>query len=355
MKIANLVSGGVDSSVALYLTKQMGYDPTAFFIKIWMEDDFGTCPWEEDLRYAESITKKLGVKLEVVSMQKEYWDKIINYTISTVKQGLTPNPDVFCNTFIKFGLFDEKYGKEFDKIATGHYARIESKNQKSEVRSQKLMKAEDPAKDQAYFLSQLSQDQINRALFPIGDLLKTEVRQIAKDQGLETYNRPDSQGLCFLGKVNFRDFLKRYVGERLGEIIDIDTGKTVGEHEGHWFYTIGQREGLKIGGLKEPYYVVGKRSQENVILVGKGHQHPQLWQTEVYLTKLNIFSNLEKDKSYTIQLRYHGQIVKITNWQYNNKTSILDLDLAEKSFAITSGQVGVIYDQDQVIASGIIK
>lgn len=356
MRIANLISGGVDSSVALYLIEKAGYTTTAFYLKIWMEDDLFTCPWQEDLTFAKAVTKKLGVKLEVISMQKEYWEKIISYTLQEVKKGNTPNPDVFCNTFIKFGLFDEKYGRKFDKIATGHYARLVNSKQLSVNSNNMLLrKAQDSSKDQAYFLPQLTVNQLNRCLFPIGKLFKKEVRGIAKKVGLVTHNRPDSQGLCFLGKVNFRNFLQKYIGVKRGKIIDMETGEIVGQHEGHWFYTIGQREGLKIGGTGKPYYVVDKNAVENLVFVVKGRNNPCLYRDKITLTNLNILApehyNIKKD--YSVQLRYHSAEVKgkIVNVEKQSKMS---LKLEKPYFAVAPGQIGVLYDEDIVVASGII-
>lgn len=359
MRVANLVSGGVDSSVALFKIKEIGYHPTAFYLKIWMEEDIRSCPWQEDLKFVKAICRKLDIPLEIVSMQKEYWSQIIKYTLESVKKGETPNPDVFCNNFIKFGLFDEKYGKEFDKIATGHYARTkEQENLKTKKQEFFLQKAVDPAKDQVYFLSQLTSKQLTRCVFPVGDLRKEEVRRIAKNQGLITYNRPDSQGLCFLGKINFHDFLKRYIGVKKGKIIDWDTKKIVGEHEGFWFYTIGQREGLRIGGSSIPYYVMEKDSAENIIYVAQGQNNPLLWKKEVTLRDLNVLArNIWQSKNEFIgQLRYHSQEVKVVVMKKSRgKENIVKLQLAEQVFGIALGQIGVLYDQDVVIASGIIS
>lgn len=355
MKIATLISGGVDSSTSLYLLQKQGFTPKAYYIKIWMEDDFFDCPWKEDLAFAKSVCKQLGIELEVVSMQKEYWDTIISYTLEEVKKGRTPNPDVFCNTFIKFGLFYETYGKAFDKIATGHYAQIQEKKIEGckDIKIY-LEKAKDPGKDQVYFLSQLSQEQVARCLFPIGGLDKSEVRKIAKEANLSTHNRPDSQGLCFLGKVNFKSFIKKYVGEKEGKFIDIDTKKEIGIHNGHWFYTIGQREGIGIGGTGKPLYVVGKKADENIVYVAKGHEHSALWKDQVVLEKLNILAEdlFNQDTQFTVQLRYHSSEIPVTLVKNENTVS---LQLSQPTFGIASGQVGVLYKEDLVVASGIIQ
>lgn len=349
MNIAVLTSGGVDSSTALYLLKRQGYNPTAFYIKVWLEDDLSSCPWREDLKYVKDITKKLGVNLEIVSLQKAYWDKIISYTLKVLKEGKTPNPDIFCNKLIKFGVFDKKYGKDFDRIATGHYARIASS-----FSSFRLLQARDKAKDQTYFLSQLKAEQLKKAMFPIGDLLKSEVRKIAKRIGLSTYNRPDSQGLCFLGKINFKDFLKRYVGIRKGNIVDIDSKRVVGRHEGYWFFTIGQREGLNIGGSKKPYYVCAKDAGKNVVYVAKGKDNPYLYKSKVSLKQLNILAKdlLKEKKEYLVKLRHphKGIIGKVSYIKGSN----LKVKLESPAFAITEGQFGVLYDGEVVVAGGEI-
>lgn len=354
MKIASLLSGGVDSSTSLYLLKEQGENPEAFYLKIWIEDDLWGCPWKEDLEYSEAVTKKLGIKLNVIPMQKEYYEKIIEYTLNAVKKGLTPNPDVFCNTFIKFGLFYEEYGKEFEKIATGHYAQIQEKK-KQGSKQKYLIKAKDPEKDQVYFLSQLTKEQMTRCLFPIGHLLKKEVREIAKKANLKSFNRPDSQGLCFLGKVNFREFLKKYVGEKQGDIVDIATARKLRSHQGHWFYTVGQREGLKIGGMKEPYYVCGKNVEENIVYVSLGHKNPHLYKNEVELRDFNylIDGKFKVGDQYTVQLRYHSLEVKAEILEINKND--LNLKLEKSYFGIAPGQVGVIYNGNMVMGSGVIR
>lgn len=263
MKIALLISGGVDSSVAAYLLVKHGYRPDLFYIKIGMNDrdtDL-TCTMEEDLEMARSVAHKYGLKLEVVDLQQEYWDNVVKYTIDTVRMGFTPNPDVLCNTLIKFGAFYDKIGKNYDKIATGHYATTVGKDGKIWLGT-----GVDLVKDQTDFLCQLSYEQLSKAMFPIGNLSKSEVRRIAEEQHLVTAKRKDSQGICFLGKINYRDFLKKYIGEAEGDIVDIDTNKVVGKHQGSYLYTIGQRKGLGVGGGK-PYFVCKKDTTNNIVYV----------------------------------------------------------------------------------------
>ena len=313
MKIAMLVSGGVDSSVALRLLKEAGHDITAFYLKIWLEDEMsflGECPWEDDLSYIGKICREADIPLEVVPFQKEYRERIVSYTIDEVKAGRTPNPDVLCNTRVKFGAFYEYLlnradGASFDKIASGHYAQVEClcegteaipnelqslrgseataaiPNDKSETaapRSQRqcqfyLKRSPDATKDQTYFLSQLTQDQVSRALFPIGHLKKPEVRKLAEKFALPNANRADSQGLCFLGKIRFDEFVKFHLGVRKGDMIDYETGKKMGEHDGFWYYTTGQRKGIKLSG--GPWYVVKKDVEKNIVYISNSYRSEQ--------------------------------------------------------------------------------
>ena len=264
-KVAVLISGGVDSSVALKLLKEQGYNITAFYLKIWLEDELsflGSCPWEEDLFYIKQICEKENIPLKIVPFQKEYWDEVVKYTISEIKAGRTPNPDILCNKRIKFGAFLNKFGNDFDKVATGHYAQVEEINGTFH-----LKRSPDPVKDQTYFLSHLNQDQLKKAIFPIGHLKKSEVRALAEKFDLPNKNRKDSQGICFLGKIKFNDFIKHHLGETVGDIIEFETGKKLGEHNGFWYHTIGQRQGLKLSG--GPWYVVAKDPEKNIVFISK--------------------------------------------------------------------------------------
>ena len=215
MNIAALVSGGVDSSVVVHLLKEQGYDPTIFYIRIGMEDEEGyiDCPAEEDIEITTYIARKYGCRFEEVNLHKEYWDNVVSYTIESVRKGLTPNPDIMCNKLIKFGAFEQRRGKDFDRIATGHYATTEMVDG-----VQFLATAKDPIKDQTDFLSQLSSAQISKLMFPIGHLMKSQVRDIAHQAKLPSADRKDSQGICFLGKINYNDFIRRYLGEKEGKI-----------------------------------------------------------------------------------------------------------------------------------------
>ncbi len=264
MKIALLLSGGVDSSTALWRLKDAGHaDITAYYLKIWLEDELsylGSCPWEEDLEYARAVCEQAGVPLKVASLQLEYYDRVVAYALEELRAGRTPSPDIFCNQRIKFGAFFEHAGESFDRLATGHYARIEERDGLS-----LLKRAPDPVKDQTYFLSHLSQEQVSRAMFPIGDMMKSEVRALAHELDLPNRERKDSQGICFLGRIRYPEFVRHYLGESDGRIVELESGRVLGRHKGYWFHTVGQRSGLGLG--NGPWYVVAKDTIENVIYV----------------------------------------------------------------------------------------
>ena len=266
--IAVLISGGVDSAVVVHQLCEHGYRPDLHYIKIGMEGEDSSCSAEEDIELSQATARKYGLRLEVTDLQREYWDRVVGYAIERVRQGLTPNPDVMCNRFIKFGAFEERIGRHYDLVATGHYAqRIEEDGRVW------LGTAKDPVKDQTDFLAQLSYEQLCHTIFPIGHLMKEEVRDIALKAKLPSARRKDSQGICFLGKINYNDFLRKFMGEREGRVIDIETGKVVGTHRGFWFHTIGQRKGLGLGG--GPWFVVKKNIKKNIIFVAHG------WDTQL--------------------------------------------------------------------------
>lgn len=248
-RIAVLLSGGVDSSVVLYELVRQGLTPDCFYIKIGPEEEEEwDCSSEEDLEMATAVSHKYGCKLEVIDCHREYWDQVTKYTMDKVRAGLTPNPDVMCNRLIKFGAFHEKRGHDYDLIATGHYATTEIEPFEEIVNSKSvnsklkwLCTSPDPVKDQTDFLAQIYDWQLEKALFPIGHMMKEEVRQIAEREHLAPAHRRDSQGICFLGKINYNDYLRRYLGEQQGDVVELETGKLIGHHKGHWFHTIGQR------------------------------------------------------------------------------------------------------------------
>lgn len=285
MNIAALVSGGVDSSVVVHLLKEQGYDPTLFYIRIGMEEEEGyvDCPAEEDLEIVAYLARRYGCRMEEVNLHNEYWEKVVSYTIDSVRKGLTPNPDVMCNKLIKFGAFAQRYAQDFDRIATGHYATTEVIEGTTF-----LATALDPVKDQTDFLSQLSYAQIAQLMFPIGGMMKSRVRAIAQAAHLPSAARKDSQGICFLGKINYNDFLRRYLGEREGKIVELETGRILGTHRGYWFHTIGQRKGLYLGG--GPWFVVKKDIDENILYVAQGYDPDAQYGNRVELLDFHYLS-----------------------------------------------------------------
>ncbi len=275
MPIAALVSGGVDSAVALSLLVREGHDVEAFYLKVWLEDELdflGTCPWEEDLRFARAVTRQLGVRLHVASLQRSYRERVVTYLLDELAAGRTPSPDLFCNARVKFGAFPEWMEAEltprrFEALATGHYAvRADGPD------GPELHRAADPVKDQTYFLSRISERQLGRLRFPVGGLAKSEVRRIAGELGLAPSRRPDSQGICFLGGVRYRDFVRAHLGERPGPVVEEESGREIGVHGGHWLFTVGQRRGLGLSG--GPWFVVGKDAGENRVVVRRGAGRP---------------------------------------------------------------------------------
>ena len=351
MKIAALVSGGVDSSVSVPLLKEMGYNPHIFYIRIGMEDEpaFMDCPAEEDIEITSWIAKKYGCPFDIVDLQKEYWATVVKYTIDSVKKGLTPNPDVMCNLLIKFGAFNDRYGNAFDRIATGHYAtRYDTEE------GAFLGTAVDRVKDQTYFLGQITPAQLSKAMFPIGHLPKKEVRRIAEGMKLPSAHRPDSQGICFLGKINYSDFIKKYVGEKPGEIVELETGKVLGEHKGFWFHTIGQRRGLRLGG--GPWFVVKKNTLTNTIYVSNGYDPIAQYNDQIPLENLH-FLNAQHDYSTLHRIKF-----KIRHQpEFTSGTLIRDdkgirIVSDQKISGIAPGQFAVVYDENEktCIGSGVI-
>ncbi len=283
MKIAVLVSGGVDSAVVVHRLVAEGHDLHLFYIRIGMDNGEGDCSAEEDIEMCQLIARKYGLPLQVVSLHEEYWDYVMDYALKTVKAGLTPHPDMMCNKMIKFGFFEQRWGKDFDKTATGHYASIKERDGRLY-----LATAADPVKDQTDFLAAISYDQLSHLLFPLGDLPKSEVRRIASEAGLPNASRKDSQGICFLGKINYNDFIRRHLGERPGPVVEIETGRKIGGHKGYWFHTIGQRKGLGLSG--GPWYVVRKNVRDNVVYVSNGYGTGKQYGRTIHLQEMHWIS-----------------------------------------------------------------
>lgn len=348
MKIAVLVSGGVDSSVALHMLKQQGHDVTAFYLKIWLEDEMsflGECPWEEDLDFAQSVCTQCGVPLQVVPLQKEYHEKVVRYTIDAVEAGLTPNPDILCNREVKFGAFYEKFGKDFDKIATGHYAQVKELSDGSV----QLLRAPDPVKDQTYFLALMRQKQLQRALFPIGTLQKKDVRAYAKKYDLATAQRKDSQGICFLGKISFTDFVKEHLGIRRGVFVQKETGKELGAHEGFYFYTIGQRRGIDLPG--GPWYVCDKDAQKNVVYLTHGFAGDDQRRDHFDVREINWINGVPRGDQLRVKVR-HGE--HFYQCKIVLEGDIVHVQLDQKDQGITPGQYAVFYDDQICLGGGVI-
>lgn len=348
MKVAVLVSGGVDSSVALALLKEQGHDVTAFYLKIWLEDEvayLGECPWEEDLAFARATCQKLGVPLEVRSLQTEYWDHVVAYTLREIREGRTPNPDMLCNTHIKFGFFQDMIDNSYEKIATGHYAQVEER-----AGIFYLKKSPDAIKDQTYFLARLTQEQLKRALFPIGHLTKSQVRELAKSYDLPNKDRKDSQGICFLGKIKFTDFIRHHLGERLGNIVELESGAVLGQHKGFWFYTIGQRQGIGLAG--GPWYVAAKDVQTNTVYISRAYYDEDKERNTFYATNIQWNTGKKPEKtSFQVKIRHGAAIHQCAlKWQEDRCL----VTLAERDQGIAPGQFAVFYDGDYCLGAGII-
>ena len=384
------LSGGVDSSVAAWLLKEQGHDLVALFMVNWHER-VGTitsaCTWEEDAMIAEMVAKKLDIPFHIVDLSKDYKKRVVDYMFAEYQAGRTPNPDVLCNREIKFDTFLEEAMK-FDAgfVATGHYCR------KSETEIQgntvhQLLAGKDPNKDQSYFLCQLNQEQLSKALFPVGNLLKPEVRKIAKEQNLPTADRKDSQGICFVGKVDLPTFLQQKLEPKTGNIIEIPAsfmakkknieisaenyrklcfqfpykpwnGKIIGEHRGAHFYTIGQRKGLNLGGYKQPLFVIGTDVQRNIVYVGEGQEHPGLFRSglfaaakDMHWIRHDLIMKPGEKREYAIRIRYRQPLEKGTIHMKEDGAYFL---FENEQRGITSGQFAAWYEGDELIGSGVI-
>lgn len=388
-KVVIGMSGGVDSSVAAYILKQQGYEVIALFMRNW-HDTTGTlsgdCPWSDDQVFAELVAKKLDIPFHFVDLSDEYRKRVVDYMFSEYEKGRTPNPDVLCNREIKFDVFlDAALKLGADYVATGHYCRKDEFEQDGKT-VYRLLAGVDNNKDQSYFLCQLSQYQLSKALFPIGDLLKPEVRRIAEEQKLATAKRKDSQGICFVGKVDLPVFLQQKLKSKKGNIVeipstwqgyntqistdDLDTlstpyvysekdGAKVGEHSGAHFYTIGQRKGLNVGGKPEPLFVISTDVENNIIYVGQGQNHPGLFRkalkmnaSEEHWVRPDLALKEGERRRFSLRIRYRqplqeGELIKTSHGLY------MLFDEAQRG--VTAGQFASWYDGEELVGSGVIN
>ena len=395
-KVVIGLSGGVDSSVAAWLLKEQGYDVTALFMRNW-NDTTGLlqsdCHWEDDLMFAEMVAKKIGIPFHMVDLSSQYRQRVVDYMFAEYEKGRTPNPDVLCNREIKFDSFVEealKLGGEL--VATGHYCRKETISV-NDTLIYRLLAGKDENKDQSYFLCQLNQDQLSRALFPIGDLTKPEVRDIAARLGLATAQRKDSQGICFVGKVHLPTFLQQKLAAKKGDIIEIINtsvyptletglpgnevtddflinlckhfsyepgyGKKVGEHNGAHYYTIGQRKGMNVGGYTEPLFVIATDVQKNIVYTGEGHSHPGLnrkglfvREDEIHWIRQDLAVGIGESRDFLVRIRYRQPLQKARLFRRKEGLYIV-FDQLQRGIA--PGQFAAWYDGDELTGSGVIN
>lgn len=348
MRIAVLVSGGVDSAVVVDRLYKEGHDLTLFYIRIGNDNGEGDCSADEDIEMCTLIARKYGLPLRVVSLHEEYWDSVMAYALRTVREGRTPHPDMMCNKLIKFGYFEERWGHEFDKTATGHYADIVEQDGKLY-----LATAADPVKDQTDFLAQISYEQLSHLMFPLGRMTKREVRQAALDAGLPNATRKDSQGICFLGKIDYADFIERHLGTRPGPVIEIETGRKIGEHRGYWFYTIGQRKGLGLSG--GPWFVVRKNVRDNVIYVSRGYDTPRQYGRVINLQEMHWISGDPGLEHIAFKTRHSPDFHQGSLERHDDGS--LTIRSEQDIQGIAPGQFAIIYSPDcrLCFGSGLIS
>ncbi len=395
MKIVVGLSGGVDSSVAAYLLQQQGHEVIALFMRNWndasvtLEDE---CPWIEDSNDALMVAQMLGIPYQVIDMSELYKERIVDYMFEEYQKGRTPNPDVLCNREVKFDVFMKtalSLGAE--KVATGHYARVESTLDENGKEIFHLLAGKDNNKDQSYFLCQLNQDQLSKALFPIGELTKPQVREIAKEIGLVTAEKKDSQGLCFIGKVSLPEFLKQQLEPKQGEIVEIfkdfagfhqekpqfsskleelqylstkiqykkEDGKVIGKHQGAQYYTIGQSRGLGIGGHKESCFCIHRDMENNILFVGESNKFPGLFRSalkinneEVHWVREDLRLKNGESKELMVRIRYRQTLEKATIYQFEEGFYI---EFENPQSAIAEGQFAAWYDGEELLGSGVIS
>lgn len=394
-KVVVGLSGGVDSSVAAYLLKEQGYEVIGLFMKNWHDDSVTIseeCPWLEDSNDALIVAEKLGIPFQTVDLSTEYKERIVDYMFNEYERGRTPNPDVLCNREIKFDVFMKialQLGADY--VATGHYCRKGTIKNADGTETYQLLSGKDPNKDQSYFLCQLSQEQLSKTLFPIGELQKPEVRKIAAENNLITADKKDSQGLCFIGKVHLPEFLQQKLKPKKGVIVEVpnnasqfattvpefknereklvfrakkpvysqEDGKVVGEHQGAHYFTIGQRKGLNVGGTKEPLFVIDTDVDKNIIYTGQGKSHPGLLRNTLFIKEDELHwvrpdLALEVDETMEVmaRIRYRQPLQPATLYKVENG---LYVDFKEKQSAITEGQFAAWYSNDELIGSGVIS
>ncbi len=389
-KVVIGLSGGVDSSVAAYLLKQQGYDLTALFMVNWHERVgalTSECTWEEDALIARMVAQKLDIPFHIVDLSKEYKQRVVDYMFAEYQAGRTPNPDILCNREIKFDTFLNealKFGADY--VATGHYCR-KDETEVNGKKTYRLLEGKDKNKDQSYFLCQLSQEQLGKSLFPVGELTKQQVREIARNQNLPTAERKDSQGICFVGKVDLPTFLQQQLQPKTGNVIEIPAafmekkkqieiseenyrklcfpfpykpwhGEIIGQHQGAHFYTIGQRKGLNIGGHREPLFVIGTDVQRNIIYVGEGKKHPGLFRPGLFISKENIhwirpdmMMQPGEKSGFRFRIRYRQALEKGILHMKDEGAYVL---FENEQRGITSGQFAAWHLEDELIGSGVI-
>lgn len=348
IKVAVLLSGGVDSSLALHLLRGRGFEVTAFYLKIWLEDELsflGDCPWEEDLRFCRALCEKEGVPLEIVPLQAEYHTAVVEHALSELRDGRTPSPDIMCNRHVKFGAFLDRVSHRFDKVASGHYAEVEESGDGFLLR-----RSPDPVKDQTYFLHSLDQRQLSRVLFPVGHLEKRQVREMAGEAGLPSMDRKDSQGICFLGKIDYRDFVRCRLGVRPGDIVEAESGRKLGEHEGYWFHTIGQRHGLRLGG--GPWYVVGKNPQKDEVLVSRSESACGRAKSRFFVRDPHWILRRPESSRLQVKIRHSPAL---DGCEISDATDgMLEVRMDSPDPGIAPGQSAVFYDGAICLGGGII-